>query len=65
MDIRVILGMLVGCVMGGAFVYWRFRRGLDAREWLYLWSFREALRNGFYEEHGKDEEGGDEDGEQD
>lgn len=65
MDIRVILGMMLGCALGGTFVYWCFRRGLDEVEWVYLMSFRQALLSKNYEEHGKDEEGGDEDGEQD
>ena len=64
MDIRVVLGILSGCVMGGAFTYFCFRRGLDAQEWIYLQSFREALRSKRYREHWNDEEGGDEHGEQ-
>ncbi len=65
MDIRVILGMLLGCALGGTFVCWCFRRGLDEVDLKYLMSFRQALRKKNYEEYGKDEEGGDEDGEQD
>ena len=65
MDFRVVLAMLLGCALGGTFVYWCFRRGLDGQEWMYLTAFRQALKNGSYREYRKDEEGGDEDGTQD
>jgi hypothetical protein len=55
MDYRVVLGILGGCVLGGAFEYFLFRRGLDRQEWLYLKSFRDALRWKRYRELGEEE----------
>ena len=61
---NVVLGMLCGCLLGGCFVYYCFRRSLTLQEWIYLRSFLDALRRGAYVEHANDE-GSEDDGEQD
>ena len=61
MDVSVILALLSGFILGCGFIYFCFRRGLDAKEWLYFRKFLLALRMGEYDEH--DDERSDEDGE--
>ena len=56
--------MLGGCVLGGAFAYFLFRRELDSHEWMYLKEFRDALRWKRYRELGEKERS-EEDGTQD
>ena len=63
MATNVILALLSGFLMGCGFIYYCFRRGLDAREWLYFREFLLALRNGEYNE--QDDERSDEDGNED
>ena len=63
MELKVILALLCGFLLGCGFVYFCFRRGLDEREWLYFREFLLALRNGEYNE--LDDEGSEEDGNED
>lgn len=63
MELNVILALLCGFFLGGGFMYFCFRRGLDETEWLYFREFLLALRNGEYNE--LDDEGSEENGEQD
>ena len=63
MELKVILALLCGFLVGCGFVYFCFRRGLDEQEWLYFREFLLALRNGEYNE--LDDEGSEEDGNED
>lgn len=62
MATNVILALLSGFLLGCGFVFYWFRRGLNAQEWLYFREFLLALRNGEYKEL-DDDERSDEDGE--
>ena len=64
MELKVILALLCGFLMGCGFVYFCFRRGLTALEWAYFREFLDALRAGEYDEI-PDEERSEKDGEQD
>lgn len=56
MDLRVVLALLSGFLMGCGFVYFCFRRGLTEQEWLYFKSFLCALRYGEYDVHDEEDE---------
>ena len=65
MDVRIVLALIAGWILGVGFVYWILHRGLDSQEWLYLKSFWDALRWKRYRELGEEERSEDDDGEQD
>ena len=65
MDVRIVLALISGWMLGVGFVYWILHRGLDSQEWLYLKSFWHALRWKRYRELGEEERSEDDDGEQD
>ena len=62
MSLSIVLAMAGGFLLGGGFVFWLFRRGLDEHGWYYFREFLDALRRGEYTEH-DDEEGSEDDGE--
>ena len=49
MDIKVILALIGGAVLGWFWAYVRIRSGLDGDEWTYLLEFYKSLKAGNYE----------------
>lgn len=56
MDLRILLAILGGFLLGEGFVMWLILWPLTRKECLYLRSFYEALRAGEYDETGEVDE---------
>ena len=49
MDLKIVMALLCGAVLGACAVYVRVRAGLSAKEWYFLTEFYDGLKHGAYE----------------